>query len=151
YLGLSVHDLLWFKLPLGEERLQFFAQVYTSEKVGPKEARFRTVPTQYSEKTVAALKRSVGSAFQRSPYEIWPLLSSPCDLFSLGVIATRLLLANSQTSLPVVLDEILSLAQQFSKDSTDTESVLTELKRLSSKDQRVLELISPHALIGSND
>src|SRR6185369_3085299 len=44
YLGLDAHDLLWFKLPLGEERLEFFAQVYTTENVGPKEARFRTVP-----------------------------------------------------------------------------------------------------------
>jgi hypothetical protein len=151
YLGLSPNDLLWFKLPLGEERLQFFAQVYTSEIVGPKEGRFRTVPAQHSDKVVAALKRSVGTAFQRSPYEIWPLLSSPCDLFSLGVIATRLLLANSSSSLPIILDEVLSLAQHFSKDSTSTESVLAELKRLVAKDQRNLDLISPHALFESGD
>jgi hypothetical protein len=151
YIGLEEHDLLWFKLPLGEERLEFFAQVYTTEIVGPKEARFRTVPTPLAEPVVAALKRAIGSAFQRSPYEIWPLLSSPCDLYSLGVLATRMLLANSQSNLPVVLDEILSLAQHFGKEASDTPSLVAQLRILTERDQHVLDLISPHALTESGE
>ena len=38
YLSLDPYDLLWFKLPLGEERLEFYAHVYPSENVGPREA-----------------------------------------------------------------------------------------------------------------
>jgi hypothetical protein len=149
YLGLDTHDLLWFKLPLAEERLEFYAHVYTSETVGPKEARFRTVPTKHSDSVIASLKRAAGTAFQRAPYEIWPLLSSPCDMFSLGVLATRILLANRQSNLPVILDEVLSLARHFAKESAD--GLLPQLKLLLERDQHLLDLISPHALIESGD
>jgi hypothetical protein len=151
YLGLDAHDMLWFKLPLGEERLEFYAHVHTSETVGPKEARFRTVPAKHTESVIASLKRATGTAFQRSPYEIWPLLSSPCDMFSLGVIATRILLANSQGNLAVILDEILSLAQRFGKQPNDADSFLSQLKALAERDQHVLDLISPHGLMESGD
>jgi hypothetical protein len=151
YLGLDPHDLLWFKLPIGQARLEFYAHIYTSEIVGPKEARFRTVPAQHPDSVVASLKKATGAAFQRSPYEIWPLLSSPCDLFSLGVIGTRMLLANSQSNLPVILDEVLSLAQHFSKETAETDSLVSQLTQLTARDQHALDLISPHVLIESGD
>jgi hypothetical protein len=149
YLGLDPHDLLWFKLPLGEERLEMFAHVYVSESTGPREARFRTVPTQLSEPLAAALKRAAGTVFARSPYEIWPLLSSPCDLFSLGVMAVRILLANSTTNLPVVLDEVLGLARRFGKVEKTSTTPGRELKSLVEKDAKLLDLISPQALVES--
>jgi len=150
YLGLNAHDMLWFKLPLAEERLEFYAHVYTSEMVGPKEARFRTVPAKHSDAIIALLKRATGTAFQRSPYEIWPLLSSPCDLFSLAVIGTRILLAHSQSNLPVILDDVLSLAQRFGKAANDGD-FLAQLKSLAEHDVHVLDLISPHALLEGSD
>ncbi|MGH7971003.1 MAG: hypothetical protein ACREIC_19960, partial [Limisphaerales bacterium] len=73
YLGLDPHDLLWFKLPIGEDRVEFHAHVYTAEAVGPKEARFRTVPAKLPESVVATLQNT--GAFAKAPYEVWPLLS----------------------------------------------------------------------------
>lgn len=146
YLGLDAHDLLWFKLPLGEDRIEFYAHVYTGENIGPREARFRTVPARLPEATVAALKRSAGTVFQKSPYEIWPLLSSPCDMYSLGVIAVRILLANSQTNLPVVLDDISSLTRHLGKDAGDEAAIVAKLKSLVAGDPRLRDLLSPHAL-----
>lgn len=146
YLGLDAHDLLWFKLPVGEERIEFYAHVYTGENIGPREARFRTVPARLPEATVTALKRSAGTVFQKSPYEIWPLLSSPCDMYSLGVIAVRVLLANSQTNLPVVLDDILSLTRRLSKDAGDDAAFSAKLKSLVAADPRLCDLVSPHSL-----
>ena len=35
YLSLDPYDLLWFKLPLGEERLEFYAHVYPVGKCRP--------------------------------------------------------------------------------------------------------------------
>jgi hypothetical protein len=147
YLGLNAHDLLWFKLPLGEERLEFYAHVHTSETVGPKEARFRTVATKLSESLVASLKQASGSSFQKAPYEVWPLLSSPCDLYSLGIMAVRLLLANSQSNLPVIVDEILSLARHLGKEAGAKDELLPRLKALVEREPKLLDLISPHSLI----
>jgi hypothetical protein len=149
YLGLDSHDLLWFKLSLGEQRLEFFAHVYTSEAVGPREVRFRTVPTQLAETLTGHLQRAAGTVFARSPYEIWPLLSSPCDMYSLGVMAIRMLLANNQSNLPVILDEVLGLARYLGQDKKNEAALLSELKTAFEREPRLLDLVSPHNLVES--
>jgi hypothetical protein len=45
-----------------------------------------------------------------------PLLSSPCDLYALGVLAVRTLLVDADTTLAVALDEVLSLARQVAAE-----------------------------------
>lgn len=147
YLRLDANDLLWFKLPLGEERLEFYAHVHTSETVGPKEARFRTVATKLSDAVIARLKESSGSTFQRAPYEVWPLLSSPCDLYSLGIMAIRLLLANSRSNLPAIVDDVLSLSRCFGKDTNEKDELKPQLLALLENEQKLLDLVSPHSLI----
>jgi hypothetical protein len=147
YLGLDAHDLLWFKLSVGEQRLEFFAHVYTSEAVGPREARFRTVPTRLAEAVTGHLQQAAGTVFARSPYEIWPLLSSPCDMYSLGVMSVRILLANNQSNLPVVLDEVVGLARHLGKEKPGEVSLPAELNAAFERDARLFDLVSPHNLI----
>jgi hypothetical protein len=148
YLGLDPHDLLWFKLPVGEERLEFYAHVYAAEAVGPREARFRTVPMKLPESVVATLKST--GAFAKAPYEIWPLLSSPCDMHSLGIIAIRALLANSKSNLPVIVDDVLGLARYVGKDGGKETELFPRLKALLEGEQKLYDLVSPHALIESD-
>lgn len=146
YLGLDPHDLLWFKLPMaGQERLEFYAHVYKGDSVGPKEARFRTVPAKLENSVVAVLKTT--GTFARAPYEIWPLLSSPCDLYSLGVLAVRVLLAHSQISLPPVVDDVLSLSRHVGKGLGNMESLPRRLNEVLDSDSRLMELVSPHRLV----
>jgi len=150
YLSLDPYDLLWFKLPLGEERLEFYAHVYPSENVGPREARFKTVPSRQTDPAAAALKGIVGAVFPKSPYEIWPLLSSPCDLYSLGVLAVRILLANGQSNLPVILDEVLSLSRRLGENTKPEDDLLKKLAALLDKDKNLSTLIHPGALLGAS-
>jgi hypothetical protein len=151
YLGVDPHDLLWFKLPVGNDRLEFYAHVYTAEARGPKEARFRTVPARLSDSVTASLKRVAGTVFPRSPFEIWPLLSSPCDLYSLGVLASRALLANANSNLPVILDNVLSLSRLLCAEPADGLPIASRLRALIQQDQRLCDLVSPHALVESAD
>jgi hypothetical protein len=145
YLGLDPYDLLWFKLPIGDhERLEFYAHVYKGDSLGPKEARFRTVPARLEETVIAVLKTT--GVFARAPYEIWPLLSSPCDLYSLGVIAVRVLLANGKTALPVVLDELLGLARLIGKDLDTCENLLSHLATVLQGNEKLRDLVSPDRL-----
>jgi len=146
YLALDPHDLMWFKLPMSEEKLEFYAHVFTAEAVGPREARFRTVPAKLPESTVANLKKSV-TAFAKSPYEIWPLLSSPCDMHSLGIIGIRILLANSKSNLPVIVDDLLGLARHLGKDPVPEDKLREKLKSVTDKDRNLSELVSPRALL----
>jgi len=141
FLGLNPHDLLWFKLPLASEKLDFYAHVFTGEAIGPKEARFRTIPAKLSEATLASLKQIAGTAFPRAPYEVWPLLSSPCDLFSLGVIGVRLLLVHSQSNLPVILDEIVSQSRHLGKSAEG--DLISALQAMLEQEPALRELIQP--------
>jgi len=145
YLRPDPQDLLWFKLPVGEERLEFYAHVYTSEAVGPKEARFRTVPTLLSDSVLNVLKRTM--AFAKAPYEIWPLLSSPCDMHSLGIIALRVLLANSKTNLAVVVDDVQGLARQLGKDPLGQGQVNPALAEKLARDRNLNAMASPANLL----
>jgi hypothetical protein len=148
FLAADPHDLLWFKLPLGEERLEFYGHLQRSD-AGPREARFRTLPAVLSEAVVARLKGSAGVRFSKSPYEIRPLLSSPCDLFSLGVMGVRILLANNLKNLPVLLDEVLSLARRVNDIAGEPERRVTEIQKLIQADPRLYDLVGPGALVES--
>jgi hypothetical protein len=148
YLTADPHDLLWFKLPLGEERLEFYGHLHKSEG-GPREARFRTLPAILTEAVIARLKGSAGVRFSKAPYEIRPLLSSPCDLFSLGVIGVRILLANNIKNLPVLLDEVLSLARRVNDIAGEPEKRMAELQKLIQSEPRLYDLIGPGALVES--
>ncbi len=148
YLALDSNDLLWFKLPLAEDRLEFYAHVYASEAVGPKEARFRSVPAKLADSVVATLKRT--AAFAKSPYEIWPLLSSPCDLHSLGILTTRALLANSKSNLPAIVDDVLGLARRLGEGQGGGDQLLPELRILLNNDRKLRDLVSPGSLVESD-
>jgi hypothetical protein len=149
YLGVDPHDLLWFRLPVaGQQRLEFYAHVYKGDSLGPKEARFRTVPTKLDDSVVAVLKSS--GVFARAPYEIWPLLSSPCDLYSLAVISVRALLANSQSNMTIILDDMLGLSRRVGKDLDKSTDFTTRLKEILNSDKSLLDLVSPQRLVDEN-
>jgi hypothetical protein len=148
YLKLDAQDLLWFKLPLADQKLEFYAHVDIREKLGPREARFRTVPARLAENVVVALKNSTGSPLPRAPYEVWPLVSSPCDLHSLGILAIRILLANHQSRLAVTVDEVISLARVLGSDDAAADHPVERLKSLLESDPRLNDLVSPHLLAG---
>ena len=149
FLAADPHDLFWFKLPLGEERLEFYGHLHKSEGGGPREARFRTLPAMLSEAVVAKLKASAGVRFSKAPYEIRPLISSPCDLYSLGVIGVRILLANNLKNLPVLLDEVLSLARRVNDIAGEPAKRVAELQKLVQSEPRLYDLVSPGALVES--
>ncbi|HEX3625672.1 MAG TPA: hypothetical protein VH280_09620 [Verrucomicrobiae bacterium] len=148
FLAADPHDLLWFKLPLGEERLELYGHLHKSE-AGPREARFRTLPAVLSEAVVAKLKGSAGVRFSKAPYEIRPLLSSPGDLFSLGVMGVRILLANNMKNLPVLLDEVLSLARRINDIAGEPQKRMAELQKLIQTDPRLYDMAGPGALVES--
>jgi hypothetical protein len=70
-------------------------------------------------------------------------------LFSLGVIGVRILLANNLKNLPVLLDEILSLARRVNDITVEPEKRVAELQKLIQADPRLYELVGPGALVES--
>ena len=145
-LSSSPNDLVWVRLPLPSGRVDLYGHLYAGEGAAPGEARFRTVPQRLPENVVAALRAAEGVAFARSAFEIVPLLSTPCDLYSLGVLAARTLLVDDETSLAVALDEILSLGRQVAADHKPEVPLSERIRSVFEKDKRHSAALGPHRL-----
>jgi len=145
-LSVSQHDLLWLRLPLPTGRVDLYGHVYAAESLAQGEVRFRTVAQQLSEPVVAALKAAEGTSFARSPFEVVPLLSSPCDLYSLGVLAVRTLLVDDKTTLAVALDELLSLARQVGAEHKPDVPLGQRIRAIFERERRYMESLGPHRI-----
>jgi hypothetical protein len=111
------NDLVWLRVNLsggaGGARLDLYARLDTKAAMAAGEFRFRTVPQRLAGDGLERLRAAKGVPLTETPFEVIPLVSSPADLYSLGVLAVRTLLVDPRTSLPVALDEVLSLARQL--------------------------------------
>ena len=144
--AVSPHDLLWMRLPLATGRIDLYGHVYSAEGLARGEARFRTIAQQLPAAATAALMKAEGVAFARCQYEVVRLLSSPCDLYSMGVLAVRTLLVNEQNTLAVALDEMLSLARQVAAESNAAAPLSGRIKNIFDQDARWASTLGPQAL-----
>jgi hypothetical protein len=62
-------------------------------------------------------------------------------------MAIRLLLANSQSNLPVIVDDVLSLTRNLCPEPSAKDDLLPQLKVLLNNEPKLLSLVSPHSLI----
>jgi len=146
-ITVSPHDLLWIRLPLTVGRVDLYGHLYTTDGLAQGEARFRTVPQALGPNIDAALRAAEGVSFARSPFEVVPLLSTPCDMYSLGVLAVRTFLVNPQNTLAVALDEVLSLARQAATNYNAEVPLATRIGTIMTEDQRFAKSLAPHRLV----
>jgi len=145
-MDVSPHDLLWIRLPLPSARVDLYGNLYTTDGLAQGEARFRTVPQRLPPEVVTALREAEGVSFSRSPFEVVPLLSTPCDLYSLGVLAVRTFLVNPQNTLAVALDETLSLARQVAAEHNSEVPLASRISAVMSGEPRFVNSLGPHRL-----
>jgi len=139
-------DLLWLRLNLGERRMDLHAYIDPQSALATGEIRFRTVGQRLGEAEAAALRAAEGVPLRNTPFEVVPLLSTPCDLYGLGVLAVRTLLVNPRTTLPVALDEVLSLARQVAVDYDGSLGLGERIRRLFEGDKRWVLSLGPQRL-----
>jgi len=145
-LSNSPNDLVWIRLPLATGRIDLYGHLYATEGSTQGEARFRTVPQRLPESVVSTLRAAEGVAFARSAFEIVPLLSTPCDLYSLAVLAVRALLVDEETTLAVALDDILSLARQVAAEHKADVPLGERIRAIFDKDKRYAASLGPHRM-----
>jgi hypothetical protein len=86
-------------------------------------------------------------SFTRSAFEVVPLLSSPCDLYSLAVLVVRTLLVNQETTLAVSLDESLSLARQAAVEYNKDVPLAARIRAICEREPRYLSSLGSHRLV----
>ncbi len=109
------NDLLSIHLPLSEGKADLLGHIDFTQARSEGEAVFRTIPQMFSGAVAAALPGIEGSTYSQLGFDVLSPLSTPFDLYSLGVVALRLLLAGDDNPLPEVLDRAFSLAHEADK------------------------------------
>lgn len=142
----SPHDLLWMRLPLPGGRVELYGHLYAGEGLAEGEVRFRSLAQQFDAAGLGALKAAEGVPLARAPFEVVPLLSSPCDLYSLGVLGVRALLVDDQTTLAVALDEILSLARQVAAEHKPEVPLGQRIRAVFEREPRYGDSLGPHRI-----
>ncbi|MCI0674726.1 MAG: hypothetical protein L0Y42_03000 [Phycisphaerales bacterium] len=141
------NDLLWIRLNLAGQRVDVYSRLDVDAAMASGEVRFRSVPLRFDAALVKSLRSAEGVPIANASFEIIPLLSSPCDLYSLAVLAVRALFVNGETSLPKALDEVLSLARQLALEHDESVGLRLRIQSLFDGDKRWLGSLGPHRLL----
>ena len=146
-LSVQPNELLRLRLPMKDAgSVELIGYIDTKTAMAPGEAAFRTIPLQFDEARTATLRSYEGIPFSQVPFEVLQPLSSPCDLYALGVLALRLLYAGSDLTLPIILDTALSLLRAAGAENPET-ALETRIFNLLASDERWLATLGPQHLI----
>lgn len=112
------NDLIWLRANLGGMRADLYANA-DADATGS-DLRIRTLPQRLSPDLVEQLRRAEGVMIPDIQFEVIPLLSTPCDLYGLGVLAARMLIAGGgRTTLAVAIDDLMALATLAGQQSPE--------------------------------
>jgi hypothetical protein len=153
-IELNRSDLVFLQVALPSGHLCLHAHLAADSALAGDEYRFRTVSHHFLSDQVRDLCSAEGVPMSEVLFEVVPLLSSPCDLYSLAVLALRILLVDRGTSLPVVLDEMLSLAREVQAgfdpapgpEGRCASGLEAAVERVFRSDPRWLQSLGPHHL-----
>ncbi|MHC4111732.1 MAG: hypothetical protein ACYSUY_11700 [Planctomycetota bacterium] len=145
-IEIAKNDLLWFRLNLACGDINLYAHLEKDSAMAAGEWRFRTVAQNVHDTRVSHLRKAEGVPIADVPFEIIPLLSSPYDLYSLAVMAVRILLVDNTNSLPVTLDETLSLLHQIEAEYDESDGLEQQISELFKGDQRWRQALGPQHL-----
>lgn len=148
------NDLVWLRFAVQGSRFDLYGVVDEQRALAGGEMRFRTLPQRLDGAASNTLKQSEGIPIPEALFELVPLLSSPCDLYSLAVLTVRTLLVDGKTTLAIALDEAMSLAYEANSTAEDASAdgaskpMWERIKGLFGKDPRWRESLGPQRLVG---
>jgi hypothetical protein len=146
-LELSASHLVVLPLSLATGSLCLYAHVQKDPGLAGDEYRFRAFSRHLEAAEIQAVRSAQGVPLSHVAFEVIHPLSSPCDLYSLAILAIRTLLVGSGTSLPVAVDEMLSLARQIQTGCDPAQPLPPQVERVFRSDARWLPSLGPHHLL----
>lgn len=140
-------DLVYLTLNLADRRVPVYARLESERALASGEWRLRSIEQRFEPVVAQALRSAEGVTMEGVPFEVLPMLSSPYDLYALAVLGVRTLLVDGGTTVPVALDELLSLARQVALDHDPGEPLAQRIGSLFEADDRWLASLGPHRLV----
>ncbi len=146
-LDVSASDLIHVRLPVAGGRADLYGRADNAGALAKGETRFRTIPQLLAEPVTNALEQLAGAPVANVSFEILPLLTSPCDMYSLGVLAIRVLLVDDENTLAIAVDESLSLAQEAAMGHKPDVALGKRLQAIVERDRRWAASLGPHRMV----
>jgi hypothetical protein len=146
-MDVNLLDLVWLRLALSHGTVELVVRLEADTALAHGEWRFRSLPYAWRDTVIQDLNVAEGVPLSHVPFKTIPHVNSPIDLYSLAVIAVRLFLVHQGTSLPVILDEVLSLAHQVAYQFDPQIPLVSRIKNLFSEDSRWANSLGPQHLI----
>lgn len=143
-------DLVWLRLRPDQKAIDLFGYAEKDSALAPGEMRFRSLPFDVDAAGFQAVREAEGVSMPDCAFKVLPSLSSPCDLYSLGVLAVQTLLVNSESTLATALDEVLSLARWTAKQEGDA-PLHERIKLAFTEVSRWQDLLGPHRIMDGLD
>lgn len=138
----SVSDVIRLRVPTPSgPAVELWGTINTADGLVQGEARFRSSSVGIDDDAFAALARAEGAVLPGTPFDTVPVLSSPCDLYSLGAIGAQLFLASGGEGLAVALDDLHSLARTL--DATSALSAGEQVRAVAESDSRWVRALGP--------
>jgi hypothetical protein len=146
-LDVSASDLIHVRLPIAGGRADLYGRADNAGALAKGETRFRTIPQLLAEPVTNALEQLAGAPVANVSFEILPLLTSPCDMYALGVLAIRVLLVDDENTLAIAVDELLSLAQEAAIGYKPDVALGKRLQAIVEGDRRWAASLGPHRMV----
>ena len=144
-LEICASDVLRFRLSEGGRSLDLWARADDQAALAEMEYRFTTYLIPAVGEARQALAALEGVRFPRVPFHVIPCLSTPCDLYSTGVLACRIMLQSPTATLAEVLDEVQGLSHQIGQEEGH-ESTGAKVQRIFAREPRWAEVLGPQVL-----
>jgi len=123
YISAKDSELICIELPIPDGApIPVYGYLDTAEALHVHERRFHSFPFGCSPEACTPLNRMDGEMFRQVTFGTVPHQGAGHDLYSLGVIGTRILLTHSHHTLAESIDELLSLARAMGRADGSTTS-----------------------------
>jgi len=146
-LRVDLNELIELRLPLVDGAVHLVGYLDPKVAMAPGEAAFRSLPLQLSAEETAALSAAAGFNFTHVPMEVQVPLSSPCDVYSLGVLVLQFLFAGGHVTLPEAKDSLFSLAAHLNAEPHEVEGLPAAIVKLFKADPRWGERLGPQLMM----
>jgi hypothetical protein len=133
-------------VPIGSQRIDLFGHIEKEPALAAGEWRFRTERQRMPDSTAAQLKSAEGIPIPETLFDVIPLLSAPCDLYALAILAARALLVDAENTLAIAADELISLARQVALQHQPDVPIAERIRAIFQGDSRWLNSLGPHRL-----
>jgi hypothetical protein len=108
----SSRDCVWMRLPTEAGRCDLLCRVQPGSMLASGEVRLVSFEHALGPEASSGLKKLEGQQIHDVLFELAPLHGSPADLYALGVLAIRALLADADNPLSAAWDDVQTLAGQ---------------------------------------